>query len=89
MAGVGGVQVEGVVPSQLHAEHWGAGAGGIGREGDTDPVRLSRLAAAGGLAGPVLFTVAWAASSLRQAGHSAAAVQQAGCGPQPARSPGW
>jgi Protein of unknown function (DUF998) len=43
----------------------GAGTGGIGREGDTDPVKLSRLAAAGGLTGPVLFTVAWVASSLR------------------------
>jgi hypothetical protein len=38
-------------------------------------VKLSKLAAAGGIAGPVLFTVAWVAGSLRQAGHSVAGVQ--------------
>jgi hypothetical protein len=50
-------------------------------------VRLSRLAAAGGLAGPVLFTVAWVASSLRQAGHSAAEVQLSGLAAEDARDP--
>lgn len=37
-------------------------------------MKLGRLAAAGGVAGPVLFTVAWVVSSLRQASHSAAEV---------------
>jgi len=50
-------------------------------------VKLSRLAAAGGLAGPVLFTVAWVASSLRQAGHSAAEVQLSGLAAEDARDP--
>jgi hypothetical protein len=50
-------------------------------------VRLSRLAAAGGVAGPVLFTVAWVVSSLRQAGHSAAAVQLSGLAAEDARDP--
>jgi hypothetical protein len=56
-------------------------------EGDTGPVKLSRLAAAGGLAGPVLFTVAWVASSLRQAGHSVAEVQLSGLAAEDARDP--
>ena len=50
-------------------------------------MKLSRLAAAGGLAGPVLFTVAWVASSLRQAGHSAAEVQLSGLAAEDARDP--
>jgi Protein of unknown function (DUF998) len=86
MAGVGSVQVEGSCRLS-DMQNMGAGTGGIGREGDTDPVKLSRLAAAGGLAGPVLFTVAWVASSLRQAGHSAAEVQLSGLAAEDARDP--
>lgn len=48
---------------------------------------LGRLAAAGGIAGPVLFTAAWAAGSLRQAGHSAAEVQLSGLAADNARDP--
>ena len=66
---------------------WGQAPAGKGWEGDTGPVRLSRLAAAGGLAGPVLFTVAWVVSSLRQAGHSAAGVQLSGLAAEDARDP--
>ncbi len=55
--------------------------------GDTGPVRFSRLAAGGGVAGPVLFTVAWVAGSLRQAGHSAAEVQLSGLAAEDARDP--
>src|SRR6266480_1402547 len=55
--------------------------------GDTGPVRLSRLAAASGVAGPVLFTVAWVVGSLRQAGHSAAEVQLSGLAAEDARNP--
>jgi len=86
MAGVGGVQVSGACRLG-DMQGMGAGPGGIGREGDTGPVKLSRLAAAGGLAGPVLFTVAWVASSLRQAGHSAAEVQLSGLAAEDARDP--
>jgi len=50
-------------------------------------VKLSRLAAAGGVAGPVLFTVAWVAGSLRQAAHSAAEVQLSGLAAEDARDP--
>jgi uncharacterized membrane protein HdeD (DUF308 family) len=50
-------------------------------------VKLSKLAAAGGIAGPVLFTVAWVVSSLRQAGHSAAGVQLSGLAADDARDP--
>jgi hypothetical protein len=50
-------------------------------------VRLDRLAAAGGVAGPVLFTVAWLIGSLRQAGHSAAEVQLSGLAAEDARDP--
>jgi hypothetical protein len=57
----------------------------MGGEDDTGPVKLSRLAAAGGIAGPVLFTVAWVVSSLRQAGHSAVEVSSAAW---PRRMPG-
>jgi Protein of unknown function (DUF998) len=62
---------------------------GCGRagEGDTGLVKLSRLAAAGGVAGPVLFTLAWVAGSLRQAGHSAAEVQLSGLAAEDARDP--
>ena len=86
MAGVGGLLVEG---SRRIGEvqGMGAGSGGRGEKGDTDPVKLSRLAAAGGVAGPVLFTVAWVAGSLRQAGHSAAEVQLSGLAAEDARNP--
>jgi Protein of unknown function (DUF998) len=50
-------------------------------------VKLSRLTAAGGIAGPVLFTLAWVVSSLRQAGHSAAEVQLSGLAAEDARDP--
>lgn len=50
-------------------------------------MKLSRLAAAGGIAGPVLFTVAWVISSLRQAGRSAAEVQLSGLAADDARDP--
>ena len=59
----------------------------MGGEGDTGPVKLSRPAAAGGIAGPVLFTVAWVLSSLRQAGHSAVEVQLSGLAAEDARDP--
>ena len=59
----------------------------MGGEGDTGPVKLSRPAAAGGIAGPVLFTVAWVVSSLRQAGHSAVEVQLSGLAAEDARDP--
>jgi hypothetical protein len=48
-------------------------------------VKLTRLAAAGGVAGPVLFTAAWMVGSLRQAGHSAADVQLSGLAAEDAR----
>lgn len=50
-------------------------------------MRLGRLAAAGGVAGPVLFTVAWLIGSLRQAGHSAAEVQLSGLAAEDATDP--
>ena len=50
-------------------------------------MRLSKLAAAAGVAGPVLFTVAWVVSSLRQAGHSVAEVQLSGLAAEDARDP--
>jgi len=50
-------------------------------------VKLTRLAAAGGVAGPVLFTVAWVVGSLRQAGHSAAGVQLSGLAAEDAQDP--
>ncbi len=85
MAGVGGLLVEGSRRIG-EAQGMGAGSGGRGEKGDTDPVKLSRLAAAGGVAGPVLFTVAWVAGSLRQAGHSAAEVQLSGLAAEDARN---
>src|SRR5438067_9244261 len=86
MAGVGGLLVEGSRRIG-EAQGMGAGSGGRGERGDTDPVKLSRLAAAGGVAGPVLFTVAWVAGTLRQAGHSAAEVQLSGLAAEDARNP--
>ncbi len=50
-------------------------------------MKLARLAGYGGVAGPVLFTAAWVVSSLRQAGHPAAAVQLSGLAAGDARDP--
>ena len=50
-------------------------------------MRLSRLAALCGIAGPVLFTAAWLAGSLRQRGHSMAEVQLSGLAADDARDP--
>jgi Protein of unknown function (DUF998) len=50
-------------------------------------MRLSRLAALGGVLGPVLFTVAWVTGSLRQAGHPLAAIQLSGLAADDARDP--
>ena len=50
-------------------------------------MKLSGLAAAGGVAGPVLFTLAWVARSLRQAGRSAAELQLSGLAAEDARDP--
>ncbi len=50
-------------------------------------MKLVKLAAYGGVAGPVLFTAAWVVSSLRQGGHPAAAVQLSGLAAEDARDP--
>jgi len=50
-------------------------------------MRLSRLAALGGVVGPALFTVAWVTGSLRQAGHPAAEIQLSGLAADDARDP--
>ena len=50
-------------------------------------MKVGRLAGAGGVAGPVLFTVAWVVGSLRQAGHSMAEVQLSGLAADDARDP--
>ncbi|MGH3153298.1 MAG: DUF998 domain-containing protein [Streptosporangiaceae bacterium] len=50
-------------------------------------MKLTKLAAAGGIAGPALFTVAWVVGSLRQAGHSAAEIQLSGLAADDARDP--
>jgi Protein of unknown function (DUF998) len=50
-------------------------------------VRLGRLAAWGGVAGPLVFTAAWLVSSLLQAGHPAAEVQLSGLAAEDARDP--
>jgi len=52
--------------------------------GDAGP---DRLLASCGIAGPVLFTAAWVASSLLQTGHSAGAVQLSGLAAMDARDP--
>jgi len=57
------------------------------RPGDPGAVRLGKLAAWGGVAGPLLFTAAWVVSSLRQAGHPAAEVQLSGLAARDARDP--
>ena len=46
-----------------------------------------RLLASCGIAGPVLFTAAWVASSLLQTGHPAGAVQLSGLAAMDARDP--
>jgi len=48
---------------------------------------LDRLLAACGIAGPALFTAAWLAGSLLQAGHPAGAVQLSGLAAMDARDP--
>jgi len=50
-------------------------------------VKVGRLAALCGVAGPVLFTVAWVVGSLRQSGHGAAEVQLSGLAAEDARDP--
>jgi len=50
-------------------------------------MRLSRLGAWCGVIGPVLFTAAWVASSLRQTGNSATEVQLSGLAADDARDP--
>ncbi len=50
-------------------------------------MRLGRLAAWGGVAGPLAFTAAWVVSSLLQAGHPAAEVQLSGLAAEDARDP--
>jgi len=50
-------------------------------------MRLSRLGAWCGVAGPVLFTAAWVVGSLRQTGHSATEVQLSGLAADDARDP--
>jgi hypothetical protein len=49
--------------------------------------RLTRLAAWGGIAGPLLFTAAWLVSSWRQAGQPAVEVQLSGLAAEDARDP--
>jgi len=48
---------------------------------------LGKLAAWGGIAGPLLFTAGWVVSSLRQAGHPAAEVQLSGLASEEATDP--
>jgi hypothetical protein len=50
-------------------------------------VKLGRLGALCGVAGPLLFTAAWVAGSLRQSGHGAAEVQLSGLAADDARDP--
>jgi hypothetical membrane protein len=50
-------------------------------------MKLSRLAGYAGIAGPALFTVAWVAGSLRQAGHTPAEVQLSGLAAADATDP--
>ena len=50
-------------------------------------MKLDRLAALCGIAGPALFTAAWVADSLRQPGHSMAEVQLSGLAADDARDP--
>lgn len=50
-------------------------------------MRLGRLAACCGIAGPAAFTAAWVAGSLRQAGHPVTQVQLSGLAAEDARDP--
>lgn len=50
-------------------------------------MRLGKLAACGGVAGPLLFTAAWVTGSMRQAGHPAAGIQLSGLAAEDARDP--
>jgi hypothetical protein len=50
-------------------------------------VRAGRLAAWGGVAGPLIFTAAWVVGSLRQAGPSPGEVQLSGLAADDARDP--
>jgi hypothetical protein len=50
-------------------------------------MKLSRLAGYAGIAGPVLFTAAWVAGMLRQAGHTPAEVQLSGLAAEDATDP--
>jgi hypothetical membrane protein len=50
-------------------------------------MKLSRLAGYAGIAGPVLFTAAWVAGTLRQAGHTPAEVQLSGLTAEDATDP--
>jgi len=50
-------------------------------------VWLGRVGASCGVAGPLLFTAAWVAGSLRQSGHGAAEVQLSGLAADDARDP--
>jgi Protein of unknown function (DUF998) len=58
-----------------------------GREGEAGAVRLQKLAAVGGVVGPVLFTAGWVVSPLRQRGVSVAGVQLSGLAADNARDP--
>lgn len=50
-------------------------------------MRLDRLAAWGGIAGPLVFTAAWMVGSLRQAGHPVTEVQLSGLAAEDAADP--
>ncbi len=50
-------------------------------------MRFRTVAAASGIAGPVLFTAAWAISLLRQRGHPVAELQLSGLAAEDARDP--
>jgi hypothetical protein len=56
-------------------------------EGVLKTVRAGRLAAWGGVAGPLVFTAAWVVSSLRQAGLPAGEVQLSGLAADDAKDP--
>ena len=65
----------------------GPSPAGRAREECCEAMRLGKLAACGGVAGPLLFTAAWVVSSLRQAGHPVAEVQLSGLAAEDARDP--
>jgi hypothetical membrane protein len=67
--------------------HAGARSAGLGR-GPRAPVSgWSRVGAAAGVAGPVVFTLAWVTASLRQPGEPFTAVQISGLAAENARDP--